>query len=206
MGLDVSNTLLSYDVFSCAWSPLTSSSSSCRIGQQLACPHIKRRRVARNIFASVSLFFSASRFSRLDNEAEHVTKQPANTKECISDTIQHCVSNEMGCGACAWWCAWAGRSCFLSLSLFCRDCPPSASPRFPWFPLHVKECGCSGWSAQLFIVLRVWPRLVLGISLTWPLVHLQRYSACPLTHDKSYLSNWHFRHYQMLAQKQWNDQ
>lgn len=57
MGLDVSNTLLSHDVFSCAWSPLTSSSSSCRIGQQLACPHIKRRRVARSIFASVSLVF-----------------------------------------------------------------------------------------------------------------------------------------------------
>lgn len=57
MGLDVSHTLLSHDVFSCAWSPLTSSSSSCCIGQQLAWPHIKRRRVARNIFASVSLFF-----------------------------------------------------------------------------------------------------------------------------------------------------
>lgn len=57
MGLDVSNTLLSHDVFSCAWSPLTSSSSSCRIGQRLACPHIKRRRVARSIFASVSLCF-----------------------------------------------------------------------------------------------------------------------------------------------------
>ena len=49
---------------------------------------------------------SADRFSGAAKEAEHVMKQPANMKECVSDTIQllsgHRIPNEMGCVTCDW--------------------------------------------------------------------------------------------------------
>ena len=49
---------------------------------------------------------SAGRICGADKEAEHVTKQQANMKECVSDTIQllsgRRIPNEMGCVTCDW--------------------------------------------------------------------------------------------------------
>ena len=62
--------------------------------------------VASAYFCSGESVLSAGRFSGADKEAEHVMKQPAYMKECVSDTIQllsgHRIPNEMGCVTCDW--------------------------------------------------------------------------------------------------------
>lgn len=53
--------------------------------------------VVSQYFCPGESLLSAGRFSGAGKEAEHVTKQPANMQECVSDTIQlssgHCIPN-----------------------------------------------------------------------------------------------------------------
>lgn len=118
MGVSATHTLLSHDGSSCARRPLTLTSypptRSCHTGQRHAISHANRGRVAKSVFKCCSMIVSdklsgesaAGRFSCSAKEGEHVTKQPANAKECVSGTIQllsgHRIPNEMKCVTCDW--------------------------------------------------------------------------------------------------------
>lgn len=114
------------------------------------------------VFAPASV--GESRFSGADKEAEHVMKQPANMKECVSDTIQllsgHRIPNEMGCVTCDWcdvlMCGSWEELLPFSPSLFLGGRPPPASPRSM---ISLVSNGCGGmWLFWLIgLALRFYP-------------------------------------------------
>lgn len=107
---------------------------------------------------------SAGRFSGVDKEPRHVTKQPANMKERVSDTIQllsgHHIPDEMGCVTCD-WCDVLMRGSWEELFPFFRGLLPCLAK------IHDVLGSCSMWRNVAVLVDWLSSPLLPWCDLIW---------------------------------------
>lgn len=170
MGVSASCPLLSHDGCSLAHWPLNPASTLLTFVTKVS-------KMPAPTWTEVGLwgafFFLQRFFLRKIKKLGMRWSSQQTAKECVHDAIQCFKLN----GVCdLWlvsWCVQAGGVAFLCNAFFLGECPtslPHYDPQFLWFAMRVKECGCSGWSALLFIVTDCelfgsWDHV------TWPLVY-----------------------------------